>query len=230
MKAVCTILPNLECVKISFKYTGTVPSLMRAKVGTVNKSARLPSERPGFDSRPRHVSLGASSSGCRPLSSLSTEKHIAVKYNCKSTYRIVKHFRQNFRSYHEMFWTFANVLSRVSDQNPHHFGKLDSDPHQSEKPVPDPHKEHYKSCSLIVFMLVRLLLAGKSLPALSTREHDLKNGHSVSYLRILRLFWQMCSSHPTGQKNHQLMMIWRGSRMPWISFVSWQKNGARKPT
>jgi hypothetical protein len=60
-------------------------------------------------------------------------------------------------------------------------------------PDQDPHEKHYKSCSLIVFMLVRLLLAGKSLPALSTREHDLKNAQSrkklqIIYLRILKLF------------------------------------------
>jgi hypothetical protein len=42
-------------------------------------------------------------------------------------------------------------------------------------------------------MLVRLLLAGKSLTALSTREHDLKNAQSrkqlqIISLRILKLF------------------------------------------
>jgi hypothetical protein len=51
-------------------------------------------------------------------------------------------------------------------------------------PDQDPHEKHYKNCSLIVFMLVRLLLAGKSLPALSTREHNLKNAQSLNYLLL----------------------------------------------
>ncbi len=122
-------------------------------------------------------------------------KHRYRRIKLEISYQIAKHFRKIFRFYQWIVLDFRQCSQQCCGSESISiweagFGFVFV---KSRIRNPDPREKHYKSCSLIVFMLVRLLLAGKSLPALSTREHDLKNAQSrkkvILYLRILRLFF-----------------------------------------